>query len=99
MPASTLHPMTDVAKPVIDCAAICAHAGDCAVITTRAARMPKASANVSTILTPFRPLARLMPALYVLGLQPPLRSRTFHYSWQTAFCTARTVRHRLTCST
>ena len=54
MPASTLHPMTEVAKPVIDWAAVRAHAADCAVITTRAARMPKASANVSTIRTPLR---------------------------------------------
>ena len=52
MPASTLQPMTDVAKPVIDSPAVRAQAGDCAVITTRAARMPNASANVSTILTP-----------------------------------------------
>ena len=52
MPASTLHPITEVANPVIDCAAVCAHAGDCAVMTTREPRMPKASANVSTIRTP-----------------------------------------------
>jgi hypothetical protein len=54
MPASTLHPITEVAKPVIACAAVLTHAGDCAVMMTRAARMPKASANVSTILTPLR---------------------------------------------
>ena len=52
IPASTLHPITEVANPVIDCAAVCAHAGDCAVMMTRAPRMPKASANVSTIRTP-----------------------------------------------
>ena len=51
--------MTDVANPVIDCAAVCAHAGDCAVMTTRAARMPKASANVSTILTPLCSIVRV----------------------------------------
>jgi hypothetical protein len=54
MPASTLHPMTDVAKPVIERAAVSAHSLVCAVITTRAARMPNASAKVSTILTPPR---------------------------------------------
>src|SRR6266851_6890355 len=52
IPASTLHPITDVAKPVMDCAAVRAQLDDWAVITTRAARMSKASANVSTILTP-----------------------------------------------
>ena len=50
MPASTLHPMTDVAKPVIDWAAVRAQAAELAVITTRAARMSNASAKVSTIL-------------------------------------------------
>ena len=64
MPASTLHPMTEVANPVIDCPAVRAQAGECAVITTRAARMPNASANVSTIFTPCRtmpsPLMRLL---------------------------------------
>jgi len=54
IPASTLQPITDVAKPVIESAAVLAHAGDCAVMTTRAPRMPKASAKVSTILTPLR---------------------------------------------
>jgi hypothetical protein len=49
-----LHPITDVAKPVMDCAAVRAQLEDCAVITTRAARMSKASANVSTIRTPRR---------------------------------------------
>ena len=38
--------------PVMDCAAVRAQLGDCAVITTRAARMSKASANVSSISTP-----------------------------------------------
>jgi hypothetical protein len=52
MPASTLHPITDVAKPVSDCAAVRAQAGDCAVMMARAARMSKASANVSTTRTP-----------------------------------------------
>ena len=54
MPASTLQPITDVAKPVMDWAAVRAQAGELAVINTRAARMSKASANVSTILTPRR---------------------------------------------
>src|SRR6185295_16172698 len=52
MPASTLHPMTEVAKPVMHWAAVRAQAGEFAVITTRAARMSKASANVSTTRTP-----------------------------------------------
>ena len=37
IPASTLHPITDVAKPVMDCAAVRAHVEDCAVIITRRA--------------------------------------------------------------
>ena len=54
MAASTLQPITEVAKPVIDWAAVRAQAGELAVISTRAARMSNASANVSTILTPRR---------------------------------------------
>ena len=54
MPASTLQPITDVAKPVMDWAAVRAQVEEPAVINTRAARMSKASANVSTILTPRR---------------------------------------------
>ena len=54
IPASTLHPITDVAKPVMHPAAVRAHFGDAAVITTRAARMSKASANVSAIRTQWR---------------------------------------------
>jgi hypothetical protein len=46
--------MTDVANPVMHWAAVLAHAAVRAVINTRAARMPKASANVSTIATPRR---------------------------------------------
>ena len=60
MPASTLQPITDVANPVIDCAAMRAHAEVWAVMTTRAARMPNASANVSAMRTPCRSTSRLM---------------------------------------
>ena len=66
MPASTLHPITDVAKPVIALAAVRAHAGESAVINTRAARMSNASANVFTTRTPRRsmlsPLSPVMPS-------------------------------------
>ena len=51
MPASHLQAMTDVANPVSFSAAsapICARA----VMTSRAARMPNASANVSWMKTP-----------------------------------------------
>ena len=69
MPASTLHPITDVANPVIDCAAVRAQAGERAVINTRAARISKASANVSTILTPRRSM--LVPLPPVMLRAPP----------------------------
>src|SRR6476661_3919290 len=63
MPASTLHPITDVAKPVMDRAAVRAHSGERAVMSTRAARMSNASANVSTIVTPLRTMfSPVMPA-------------------------------------
>ena len=39
MPASILQPITDVAKPLIDCAAVCAQPEVCAVMITRAAYM------------------------------------------------------------
>ena len=69
MPASTLHPMTEVANPVMHWAAVRAQAGEFAVINTRAARISKASANVSTTRTPRRtmpppglaPLSPVMP--------------------------------------
>ena len=60
----TLHPMTDVAKPVMHWAAVRAQAVEFAVINTRAARMSKASANVSTTRTPRRSrLALLSPVM------------------------------------
>ena len=65
MPASTLHPMTDVAKPVMHWAAVRAQAGELAVINTRAARMSKASANVSTTRTP-PPLQAALPVSPVM---------------------------------
>ena len=52
MAASHLQAMTDVAKPVSFSAAARAHFIVRAVITTRAARMPKASAKVSSMKTP-----------------------------------------------
>jgi hypothetical protein len=49
-------------------AAVRAQAGELAVINTRAARMSKASANVSTILTPRRTmlLSPLTPAPFAI---------------------------------
>ena len=47
MPASHLQAITDVAKPVSLSAASRAHLCVRAVMTSRAARMPNASANVS----------------------------------------------------
>ena len=52
MAASHLQAMTEVAKPVSFSAAARAHFMVRAVITTRAARMPKASAKVSSMKTP-----------------------------------------------
>ena len=52
MPASHLQAMTDVAKPVSFSAASRAHLCVRAVMTSRAARMPNASANVSWMKTP-----------------------------------------------
>jgi hypothetical protein len=69
MPASTLQPMTEVAKPVMDWAAVRAQTAERAVINTRAARMLNASANVSTILTPRR---TIVPS----PLPSPLGTRT-----------------------
>src|SRR5215470_11932236 len=51
MPASHLHPITDVAKPVIERAAASAHFSFSAVMSTRAPHIANASANVSTITT------------------------------------------------
>jgi hypothetical protein len=42
----------------MDWAAVRAQAGEWAVIKTRAARMSKASAKVSTILTPLKPVSK-----------------------------------------
>jgi len=50
IPASHLQPMTDVAKPVIDCAAAMAHSFVSAVMMTRLPYILKASAKVSTIV-------------------------------------------------
>ena len=50
IPASHLQPITDVAKPVIDCAAAMAHSFESAVIMTRLPYILKASAKVSTIV-------------------------------------------------
>ncbi len=49
MPASTSQAITDEAKPVKLRAAVSAQYSSCAVMMTRAKRMPKASANVSSI--------------------------------------------------
>ena len=54
MPASQPQPMTDVAKPVADCAAWRAHSMLCAVTTMRVHFIGKASAKVSSIVTPLR---------------------------------------------
>ena len=53
MPASHLHPITDVANPVIERPAVSAHAGVAAVISTRAPHIGNASANVSSISAPW----------------------------------------------
>ena len=66
MPASTLQPMTEVANPVMARAAVSAQAGERAVITTRAARMSKASAKVSTIRTPRRSISASSRLRYVI---------------------------------
>ncbi len=50
--ASQPHPMTEVANPVIVVAACVAQRVVGAVITIAVARMPKASANVSSMTTP-----------------------------------------------
>ena len=50
--ASQPQPITEVAKPVIETAACRAHLRFGAVMTIAVARMPKASANVSSIATP-----------------------------------------------
>src|ERR1700736_4099881 len=65
--------MTDVAKPVMDCAAVRAQLEDCAVITTRAAHMSKASANVSTIVT--SPRSMRTPGLIVKVRERERRQR------------------------
>src|SRR3954463_844943 len=50
-PASTLHPITEVAKPVSLSEAARTQREDAAVMITRATRMVKASANVSSMKT------------------------------------------------
>jgi hypothetical protein len=67
MPASTLQPITDVAKPVIACAPVFAHAREWAVINTRAARISNASAKVSLIRTPRRSMLTPGSAVPVIG--------------------------------
>src|SRR3990172_11018053 len=52
MPASAPQAITEVAKPVMVRAAVSAQAGVDAVMTMRVPTMGKASAKVSTILTP-----------------------------------------------
>jgi len=52
MPASQPQPITEVAKPVSECAAFIAHAGVCAVMTRRVAFIGNASANVASIVVP-----------------------------------------------
>src|SRR5690348_1478093 len=52
IPASHLHPITDVAKPVRLSAASRAQRGVPPVMTSRATRIVKASANVSSMSTP-----------------------------------------------
>jgi hypothetical protein len=73
MPASTLQPMTEVAYPVIARAAVIPHAGERAVITTRAACMSKASANVSPIRTPRRSIVSASTDPILFLLDRPLR--------------------------
>ena len=53
IPASHLQPMTDVANPVIDCAAAIAHSFVSAVMIIRLPYILNASANVSTISVDF----------------------------------------------
>ena len=60
MPASQPQAITEVAKPVAVVAAWRAHSGLAAVMTRRVARMPKASAKVSSMATPSM-LSALMP--------------------------------------
>ena len=52
IPASQPQAMTEVAKPVRLRAAVSAHSGVSAVMIRRVARMPKASAKVSSMATP-----------------------------------------------
>src|SRR2546428_2978325 len=52
MPASHLHPITEVAKPVIARAAAIPHFSFSAVISTRVPHIANASANVSSTATP-----------------------------------------------
>ena len=58
MPASTPQPITEVAKPVIVVAACSAHLRLSAVTISAVARMPKASANVSSMVTPLISMGR-----------------------------------------
>jgi hypothetical protein len=53
MPASQPHAITEVAKPVMLSAAMRAQRSFAAVMRSRVARMPKASAKVSSMRTPF----------------------------------------------
>ena len=52
MPASAPQAITEVAKPVMVRAAISAHSSDGAVMMIRVPTMGKASAKVSTMMTP-----------------------------------------------
>ncbi len=61
IPASQPQPITEVAKPVIDTAACRAHLRFGAVMIDAVARMPKASANVSSTRTPLTSAARMAP--------------------------------------
>jgi hypothetical protein len=59
MPASQPQPITEVAKPVIVSAACRAQRAESAVMTTAVARMPNASAKVSSIRMPLMVSARI----------------------------------------
>ena len=62
MPASQPQPITEVAKPVIVTAACRAQCALSAVMITPVARMPKASANVSSMRMPLTVSARMARA-------------------------------------
>ena len=72
-PASQPQPITEVAKPVIVAAACAAQRSLGAVMTTAVARMSKASANVSSMATPFTVSSRMRRARTVAVAQWRLR--------------------------